>query len=112
MIVPSAASWSQIPIAPSAGPATAPPSREITNASIRLNAVCRPMPSASGAPKRATASPSDPDKIRFAEASDMSSGLSHRFGGAFALEAMIGDLAFAAQQRRAQHELGRDRIVI
>src|ERR1700753_785830 len=97
-----------MPIAPSPGPAVSP-KREITYASIRLNAVCSPMPSASGAPKRATAMPSEPDKICF-EPSATRGSLARI--GALALEAMVGDFALFSQQRGARNEAAGHRIVV
>src|SRR5262245_23867342 len=63
-MVPIAESWSQIPSAPSAGPATLGSRREMTYASTRLNVTWSPIPRAIGAPKRNISAGIGPPWIR------------------------------------------------
>src|SRR5689334_12539188 len=95
-------------------------------ASTRLNAVCSPIPSAIGVPKRATSSASEPSTRRCPARSLGVLGSGIRAGSgdaglespalldgiARALEAVVGDLAALAHQSRAIDEPRRDRIVI
>src|SRR5687767_7181208 len=111
-----------MPIAPRAGPATLGSRCPIRYASTRLNAVCSPIPSAIGVPKRATSTASEPVTRRAAARSlGVLPSLMPVVDGArscevecvtLTLEARIRELPALSHERRAVDEGGGHRVVV